>query len=368
MIIKQRSKAYVGIIGLLLVMFCNLSLGEAEIQTSGNEKKLAIESLWSQDGGGEQVSLFIETVRPIMSEENGSGYSAVLMSEWSPAVKAKIADRLIREGELPEVVEALKGTSYQVELDAKRHKYRTIRVGMVDDQNQVRWLGAEQEEEWQNILGSPFQEQFSELFIWIYENKVTVYGPDGERFRDVAEDLIYGAENVWVEFDRSLWGRYFFLPSELKWQIEGSPMDISESDELGDSVTEARETIQVLVRSDWSLRAQKEAPEGENWWRKRTGLPVISELNKTQQDYMIWELDFKNKKRRYVAGVYLTATGERIFKEGDLSAQPWEEMGNANVAGIVAAWLLSHSVEAKELPLAAPGGQGEIPSEWAGKN
>ena len=366
--IKQRSKACVGIVGLLLLMFSNLSFGEAEIQALENEKNLAIELLWAQDGGGEQVSLFTETVRPIMSEENGSAYSVVLMSEWSPTIKAKIADRLIREGELPEVVEALKGTSYQVEIDAKRCKYRTIRLGMVDEQNQVRWLGAEQEEEWRNILGSPFQEQFSELFIWIYENKAAISGLDGEHFRDVSGDLIDGAENVWVEFDRSLWGRYFFLPSELKWQVEKSPIDASESTELGDLVTEERKIIQVLVRSDWSLRAQKEAPESENWWRKRIGIPVVSGLNKTQQDYMIWELDFKNKKRRYVAGVYLTGTGELIFKEGNLSEQPWEEMGNANVAGSVAAWLLSHSDEAKNLPLAAPGGQGEIPIEWAGKN
>lgn len=366
--IKRGLKAYVGVVVLFWMMFCNLSFSEAEIKITENEKNVEIKFLWSPDGSGESVSLFSETVQPLKVDPMESYYSAVLMSEWSPVVKAKIVDRLIREGELPEVVEALKGTSYQVELDAKEHKFRIVRLGMVDKQNQIRWLGTVREEEWEDILDNPLQEQLSELFVWIYNNREVVWGSDRELLKKGSEALPSEGEKVWEEFDRSSWGRYFFLPSELKIGLEEPQVGSGEADELDDVIIRKGEIIQVLVRSDWSLRAQKEAPEGENWWRKKMGLPVVFGLDKTQNDYMIWEIDFKNMKRRYVAGVYLAGTGERIFKEENLQNQPWESMGNPKVAGRVAAWLLSHPVEAEKLPLAMPAGQGEVPLEWAGWN
>lgn len=304
--------------------------------------------LWQYEGG-DRVYIKERSMVSLNALDGAVVYGAVLMSEWSPNVKNDILEQADFLKDIPK--DQVAGIAYEVHMDMSRWAYRIDRIGYVNSAKEIVWSDVI-DSPWRTLIGNSMAEPLSALSIKIYNQRQDI--PTADYTISPHERLNYdiSSEAPWLEFGQSSWGRYFFLPSEIMVK------------KLPDGEGE-REVFQVLVRSDWSQRAQKEAPRIENIIRQSEKRTPIRGLENTDTDYMIWCLDLKEAKRSYMAGVYLNSKNERIHKEDSFMNFHWTVANDPTMGGALAAYLLSHP-EA-EIPDGGESPQVELPEEWSGK-
>ena len=336
----------VGILTCLVLMFA-VSIGSA---AEAEPWKF----LWAQEGKGDEIHFRPESIHLLETHQSGVVYRAELISFWSIPMRNKIAEQMNFPAEVKDkFFRSEAGVAYEVEMDMSRWQYRIQRVGYVADRKseKVTWTEAGRGE-WRSLMGNEMGEPLATLAIEIYKDRVAIQKRPKQSV-DVTSlsKTQNNPEFPWIEFEQTSWGRYFFLPSELK--------HLSSGDDGGGR-------FQVLVRSDWTLRARREAPEAENAVRISEKRKPIEGLKQTDQDYMIWSFDFSNKKRSYLAGVYLTEGKERIYKEGSFAEVARNEWESAMNPGALAAYLLANP----QLVLSegVEDGKVEIPQLWQGKS
>ena len=309
--------------------------------------------LWAQEGNGDQIHYRPESVHLLETNQLGVIYRAELISFWSIPMRNKIAEEMNLPGEVKEkFFRSEAGIAYEVEMDMSRWQYRIQRVGYVADRKseKVTWTGAGRGE-WRSLMGNEMGEPLATLAIRIYQDRGAIQKrPKQSIDLTTLPKIQKSLELPWIEFDQTSWGRYFFLPSELK---------VISSSEKGS------EQFQVLVRSDWTLRARKEAPEAENAVRISEKRKPIEGLNQTDQDYMIWSFDFSDQKRSYLAGAYLTEDKKVIHQEGAFAEAGWSPWETPMNPGAIAAYLLANP---QFIPTkGAEDGKVEVPQVWSGK-
>lgn len=309
------------------------------------------ELLWEQSNG-EKIFYKKDSVVPLKTLDGSVAYRAEMASLWSREMLDQILDKAEEENNLPnkEVI----GAIYRVEMDMSRWSYRIQSLGPLGIHQKDLRIEETLASPWRSLAGNGMNEPLAVLAIEIYQNREEINQKAKENISTPLEGLISSQEDAWIEFDQGPWGRYFFLPSEVRRKtILGSS---------GDS----REIFQILIRSDWSQRAQKEAPKIENWIRQQEKRSPIGNLEKTETDYMIWCLDLKKKERSYMAGVYLDQNQKPIFKEGNFMSFYWTDWGDPMMGGALAAYLLAHPNWQPEESDQSP--QVEVSKRWTGND
>lgn len=330
---------------LLGISAVSLAQTTSEVFSEGDKWEL----LWEQSNG-EKIFYKKDSVVPLRTSDGSIAYRAEMASLWSREMLDQILDQAEEDNNLPkkEVV----GAIYHVEIDMSRWSYRIESLGVLGIHQKDLQVEKTAGSPWRSLSGNGMNEPLAVLAIEIYQNREEINRKAKENLSVLLEGATRSQEDAWIEFDQGPWGRYFFLPSEVRRKT------------ISNSSGEDREIFQILIRSDWSQRAQKEAPKIENWIRQQEKRSPISNLGKTETDYMIWCLDLKRKERSYMAGVYLDKDQTPIFKEGSFMSFYWTEWGDPMMGGALAAYLLAHPGWQPEEGDQSP--QVEISKRWAG--
>lgn len=311
------------------------------------------QEIWSQLNA-DQVFVRKDSVVLVKNDKNHVIYQAEMASLWSSEFLEELYEKKEQFEGLPgrEFI----GTAYLVEVDVSQWNYRIVKTGHVLlDGASTDWT-RDSAGSWRTLRGNVMAEPLSSLMVEIYlqREKVNQRAP-GEEEVVPLETMNITASDSWVEYESSSWGRYFFLPEEIK-KLRNGRSDLGESKEIFD----------VLVRSDWSLKAQKETPEVENFIRVQEGRPAVRGLERTETDYMIWSVNLTDRTISYMAGAYLDSKGQIIFKEGSFLSFYWRRWDDPMLAGALAAYLLSHPdepiTEREMEPLV------NIPPRWLGQS
>lgn len=320
----------------LFLWLGGLSYGaEFESEAFKNEKWFY---LWSEAGTENQFFVREESIASV--DTSAVVYRVDLLTRWSPKIAGQVSHKLGGDGAfLPQIV-------FQVEMDMTHWAYRIVKTGSFGD-DKTTWL-YEMNGEWVSLAGSGMIEPMSELAIYI--------SADRERYEKRAKrgelrppnPLMRRESEGWIEFDNNEWGRTFYLPSSVKKM----------------ALKDDNEGLRILIRTDWSLRAQRELPEFENLYRQEENMRRIQGLEQTEVDYMLWVFDIGAKKESYLAGAYLAATNHRIHKEDNFLSFAWKNWHDPVRPGIAAAYALSHpNIEKWE---SDP--QEELDPQWSGIN
>ena len=341
------------VVGLLLAVLC---ICGAVAQGSEGDRDFFKEPwqiLWKQGGDGDTVSLKTDSIVPIRGGEKVI-YRADLMNVWSKEMSVE-AVRAIEPLKMNKNDRIL-GTAFQVEINMTDWEYHVVRWGYVNQLKKIVWL-KENNNPWQRISSSEMLEPLAALSLKIYLNKDAINQKESANLaRPLLELRSNYEESLWREFATNPWGRSFLADSEIR--------SITVKDRRSG---EEREVFQLLVRTDWSQKGQRELPEFENLARRQNQYPPIEGLEKTRADYMIWWLDFKNERRSYMAGVYLDSAGKPIGRaEEKFLSLRWEDWGDVSMAGALAAYLLGHPEQKIEKNSDSP--QVTLPMEVILKN
>lgn len=322
---KQLGKVFVLtaflMIGLSVISFAQDAL---EVFSEGDKWEL----LWEQSNG-EKIFYKKDSVVPLRTADGAVVYRVEMANLWSREMLDRILDEAEEENLLPpkEVI----GDIYRVEINMSHWSYRIQSFGLLGMNQKSQQMVEFLESPWRSLVGNGMNESLAVLAIEIYKNREVINHKEKESLSvPLEESPLSQEQDSWIEFDQSPWGRYFFLPSEIKRKVVSA------------SSGERREVFQILIRSDWSQRAQKEAPKIENWIRQQEKRSPISHLEKTETDYMIWCLDLEKKERSYMAGAYLDQNQAPIFKEGNFMSYYWTDWGDPIMGGVLAAYLLAH--------------------------
>lgn len=318
-------------LGKILILSTFLLIGVSAISFAQSTSEVFSEGekwelLWEQSNG-EKIFYKKDSVVPLKTTDGSIVYRAEMASLWSRQMLDQILDQAAEENNLPkkEVI----GVIYRVEMDMSRWTYRIQSLGPLGINQKDVQIEETAASPWRSLINNGMNEPLAVLAIEIYQNREEINQKAEENLSVPSEGLVLSQEDAWIEFDQGPWGRYFFLPSEVRRKT------------ISNSSGEEREIFQILIRSDWSQRAQKEAPKIENWIRQQEKRSPISNLEKTETDYMIWCLDLKKKERSYMAGAYLDRDQTPIFKEGNFMSFYWTEWGDPMMGGALAAYLLA---------------------------
>lgn len=342
-------------LGKILILSTFLMIGIGTISFAQSVPEVFSEGdkwelLWEQSNG-EKIFYKKDSVVPLKTPDGSVVYRAEMASLWSREMLDQILDQAEEKNKLPK--KEITGAIYRVELNMSRWSYRIQSLGPLGIHQNDLQVKETSESPWRSLVGNRMNEPLAVLAIEIYENREIINRKEKENLSVPLEGkMLSQNEEPWIEFDQGPWGRYFFLPSEVRKKT------------IKSSSEEQRELFQVLIRSDWSQRAKKEAPEIENWIRQREKRSPISHLEKTEIDYMIWCLDLKKRERSYMAGVYLDQNKTPIFKEGNFMSFYWNDWGDPMMGGALAAYLLAHPNWQPEEEDPSP--QVEISKKWAG--
>lgn len=308
------------IIGLSFLLMFFMPIMEAE-----RLPEKGWQEIWSQLNADQ---VFVKKDSIVLMENTGNHvvYQAEMASIWSPDFLEELYEDKEQFEGLP--VREFIGTAYLAEVDVCHWNFRISQIGSVLLDGTTDWT-RKSESTWRTLRGNIMAEPLSSLIVEIYNQQESI------RKREPVPLEVIPVNNTdpesWIEYESSPWGRYFFLPEEI--------IKIRDINSTGE---EAKEIYDVLVRSDWSLKAQKEAPEVENFIRVKEGRPAVRGLERTETDYMIWSVNLTDRTISYMAGAYLDSNGEMIFKEGSFLSFYWRNWDDPLLAGALAAYLLSH--------------------------